>query len=73
MPGTGCMCSIRNVWPDDFEMTSVTTFGIDAEALGDPERLADGDRRHARDQIVAELHDLAAAHRAHMDHVGAHG
>src|SRR5262245_26965472 len=32
MPGTGCMCSIRNVWPEDLEMTSVTTVGSTPKA-----------------------------------------
>ena len=25
IPGTGCICSISHVWPEDLEMTSVTT------------------------------------------------
>src|SRR5207249_5128676 len=47
--------------------------GVDPEALGDAERLAHRDRGHPRDQVVAELGDLAAPHRAHVNHVRAHG
>ena len=46
---------------------------VHPEALGDPERLGHRDGGHARDEVVAELGDLAAAQRPDVDHVGAHG
>ena len=44
---------------------------VNTESFGDPERLAHRHRGDARDQVVADLRDLARPHGPHVDDVGA--
>jgi hypothetical protein len=66
------MCSITQVAPEDLAMTLVRICGSTPNAS--PMRNASAtDQGRARDQVVAELGDLARPDRADMDDVGAHG